>query len=111
MASSSSIPDQYERQYHGTGVTYHDPELNGLMVGTTAFRGWTPVTSGVLSESRDPERHFSTKLGGWDYDFVASSHADKRVRAHMDHTPISHVGMFSAVLGTRHDGYYLDRLK
>jgi hypothetical protein len=57
----------------------------------------------------DPEEHFSVRVGGWDYDFVASTMPEKKIRAYHDHHLNSRVGMFSPYLGTPSGGEFLDQ--
>lgn len=109
MFTSDDVPSVFERQEKKTGLTYEDPDLVSTQVGGSAHRNHK-IATGNAKVRRDPVAK-RARLAGWDYGFLVPSRPERKVMAFLDQNPISHVGMFSAVLGTEHPGWFLDRKK
>lgn len=107
--NSDYVPSVFERQEKKTGLTYEDPDLVSTQVGGSAHRDHK-LGVGNKKVQRDPVAKAS-RLAGWDYGFLVPSRPERKVLAHLDQNPISHVGMFSGLFGTEHSGWYLDRKK
>lgn len=90
-------------------MTYEDPDLTGTMANVD----YTDAKIGTNhpSDYEAPPAFVRVTHHGWDYGFVAPVQPEAHILSDKDRTPISHVGMFSAVSGTQHPGWYLDRKK
>lgn len=102
---SGSIPAWHERQTGVSGVTYSDPDLHDQIASAHREKeiAYNNYPAPVYPVS------FKPAFGQFSWGLMKSDRPHHKVMPDKDHQPISHVGMFSEMLGTPHPGWYLGK--